>query len=374
MTGKYAVRPYRPGDEEEIVQLLKHVFNGWPQFDLKCTPLEHWRWKYQENPFNEHFTAIATTGDKIIGTDHSLPTNIKIGEKMFFCTYAADMVVHPDFRRMEVSKKETELSTKMKKRRGVKFSYFVTGNPIFIKSFSRDYNLFPHAISTLVKINDVDLHFQMIHIDRAWLMKTGFHISKTLNKLGNLINRSEFECDALQFSDVTFFDDRIEEFWQKVSENHHFIIERSRDHLNWRYCDHRSGGFLIKQAEDDGRILGYIVLRINRYKKNYPAGYIVDLLTLPERLDVADALVGNAVEYFNDEEVNAVVTMVVRNHPYTKIFSRHGFLNSRVNLPLFYASYWEEDKIAGLEDASASKIHFSLGDIDVLPVSMPTRT
>ena len=33
------IRLYIKGEEYEIVELLKTVFNGWPHFDLKCTPV-----------------------------------------------------------------------------------------------------------------------------------------------------------------------------------------------------------------------------------------------------------------------------------------------------------------------------------------------
>ena len=51
MKREYFVRPYQPGDEEGLVELLDLVFAPWPDRDLRCTAVEHWRWKYLDNPF-----------------------------------------------------------------------------------------------------------------------------------------------------------------------------------------------------------------------------------------------------------------------------------------------------------------------------------
>ena len=36
----FVVRNYRIGDENGIVSLLEHGFDGWSKFDLHCTTLE----------------------------------------------------------------------------------------------------------------------------------------------------------------------------------------------------------------------------------------------------------------------------------------------------------------------------------------------
>jgi hypothetical protein len=63
----------------------------------------------------------------------------------------------------------------------------------------------------------------------------------------------------------------VDDLWRQVSNRHDFIVERRRDYLNWRYLDPSAGQYVIKQAEsDEGRLLGFCVLRINRYLKDYP--------------------------------------------------------------------------------------------------------
>jgi ribosomal protein S18 acetylase RimI-like enzyme len=366
----YEARPYRPGDEGEIVELLHLVFGGWPKFDLNSSPLEHWRWKYLDNPLRRNFIVIGISNDRIIGVNQSYPLRIKIGDHVFPCVYSADTAVHPDFRRIGVYNKMTEMNISMMNEAGIRLDYFATGNPILIKSYSKKYRSFPFTILNLVLIRDIDRQLQAIPMENAWLMKLGFHVVKRIKDIRNIFIGSGTADHRIQIHRTDNFDARIGLFWKEISGNYDFIVERSGNYLNWRYCDPRAGDFIVKQVDDDDPILGYCVLRINRYLEDYPIGYIVDLLTLPDRLDVAEALAADAVRYFDDHRVNIVNYQVVKNHPYERILKRHGFMDSRIKLKLFIRSSLEEELIE-LKASSPDRIYFSYGDIDSLPIGLP---
>lgn len=129
--------------------------------------------------------------------------------------------------------------------------------------------------------------------------------------------------------------------------------------------------FIVRLAMKGENIIGYCVLRINRHRKDYPIGFIVDLLTIPERLDVADALVAEAVQYFDEHDTNLVVAMVAKHHPNERTLSRFGFLDIRIGLHMFYWVDGLEHEMAALKMISGDNIHFSYGDIDSLPTDMP---
>jgi predicted N-acetyltransferase YhbS len=371
LTEKYKIRPYRTGDEEEINKLLQLVFDGWPSFDLSCSALDYWSWKHLDNPFKRSLIVVCVSNNRIVGVDHSIPLRIKIGNRVVLSYYGADLAVHPDFRRMGISKKMDEMCGEPRKEVGVQFYYFVTRNPILVKSYSKFYSRFPHTIINLVRIQDIDKQLKEIPVENAWMMKLGFYAAKLINIITNTIVGTESPNQNLRISEKSKFDDRIDKFWEEISKHYSFIIERREDYLNWRYCDPRSGDFIIKQVEGDGQILGYSVLRINRSRSDYSVGFIVDLLTLPHRLDVADALVSDATRFFDSNDINIVNCQVVKNHPHTKVFKRYGFLNSRIDLHLFYLQVGMLDEMNKLKKSSASKVYFSYGEIDSLPVIMP---
>ena len=79
MSQEAITRPYKKGDEEEIVRLLQTVFVGWPKFDLQCSSLEHWKWKYLENPLKLNAVALAEFDGKLVGCNHGVYSKLKMG-------------------------------------------------------------------------------------------------------------------------------------------------------------------------------------------------------------------------------------------------------------------------------------------------------
>lgn len=100
----------------------------------------------------------------------------------------------------------------------------------------------------------------------------------------------------------------------------------------------------------------------------------MDLLTLPERQDVAENLIMDAVRYFDSQEVNIINCLVPGGHQNISTLRSYGFLNSRIRLQLFCRYYVFGEAKAMIESSSENRVHFSYGDIDSLPTGMPRNT
>ncbi len=362
----YEIRSCKQEDEREIVKLLELVFGGWPNFNLSCSPLEHWTWKYQDNPLGMNQIAVGVSNRTVIGCHHSLPLKIKIGDRVFLSTQGVDAAVHSGFRRMDIFNKMVDLVTQMRRETGVQLQYFLTWNLFLRKSLSKFYRTFPHTIMRLYRIQDVDLQLARQPIENALVHKYGIGLLKLVNRFENCLRFRPPSSDDFHIGKITHFDERIEIFWREIKNYYNFIIERGRDYLNWRYMDSRGGDYLVKIVEVDEKILGYMVLRINRRQADYPVGYLVDLLTLPDKLDVADALVKDAANFFDGNNINMVMCLSVKNHPYQAILKRHGFIVRRERIPLFYREYAEIEELRKLETSPPSRVHFAFGDLDVV--------
>ena len=258
-----------------------------------------------------------------------------------------------------------EKKKELREKHNVDYTYRVTRNPIVFKSWNRiGRPRFPGAVVNLVRILDIDKQLKHMPVKNAFFKKLGFKTAKLFNALGNL-RRSEEIPQNLRVNEIERFDDRIDGFWEEISNHYDFIVERQRGYLNWRYCDPRAGDFVVKQVEEDGMILGYSVLKINRIREAYPVGYIVDLITLPHRLEAADVLVADAIKYFDENDINIVNYLLVKNHPSRRTFNKYGFIDSRFKIHLFYTFHGLKDDLRKLR--TSRKIHFSYGDIDSLP-------
>jgi len=370
----YTVRSHQPGEEEEIAQILQIAFNGWPHIDLSCTPLEHWRWKYLENPLDANLITVCSSGGRLIGVMHSIPQKIKLKNDTYLIIYSCDTCVHPEYRGMGVYTNMYKFSDKEKEKQGFKSNYWVSSNPIVIKASSVHEHKFSHSITNLARIRDIEKQTEAMPIKNTLLMKKGYQAIELLNKIKNFFIKTPKKISDIKISEINNFDYRINEFWNEVSDQYDYIIVRDMEYLNWRYCDPRGGDFIIHLAEDNDIILGFSVLIINRYRADYPVGFIVDLLALKDRLDVADSLLSNAINYFDINNINIINYQIVKNHPYETIFKKHGFVDSRIRTSIFNdvdSAEELKEKYENLKKSPANRIYYSYGDIDSLPVDIP---
>ena len=117
------------------------------------------------------------------------------------------------------------------------------------------------------------------------------------------------------------FDDRFPAFLESAAAAWDVIPMRSVEYLNWRFCDPRAGTFVVRATEQDRTLLGYAVLH-----QIGSRGHIMDLLALPDRLDVVRTLVGDAVSEFSAAGTAAVECWMLREQPYARVLRQAGFV------------------------------------------------
>ncbi len=189
---------------------------------------------------------------------------------------------------------------------------------------------------------------------------------KTLDKVTSLKNIITAPSDVqfdFNIAEISGVDDSFDYFWDKIKNNYEFMVERDASYLRWRYFDKRGGSYIIKKASSGDEFLGYIVIRINNYVKEYPSGYIMDLLTIPGRLDVAYALIQDAYDYFLKSNVNITNFLVIKGHPYETLLSNNNYVRLS-SYTLLHGIHDIAGELDSFLNAPASKLHFSYGDTD----------
>lgn len=360
----YSIRPFQSEDEEKIVSLLTLTFKGWPHFDLPCSPLDHWKWKFMSGV---NTIIVAESDGRIIGCDHGLFTNIKIGNNVVKCRQGVDAAVHTDFRYMGVYSKLDKLKTEKGYEANIGIVYYATNNPIVVKVDQKSGSKpFPQPIPILIRVNDVDLFVKDTAIkdnQKKHFLRYLVHTAKMYNKFERLAVRPVKENSRISVTNLDQFDERVDFLWNVVKEDYFFIKERTSGYLNWRYRDPRGGVYTVKQAVQDDEVLGYIVLRIKSYEGRRE-GFIVDILTLQDRYDCFEALIGEGLRFFDEAGVNAVYYCGVLRHPYVKFLRRFGFLNSRRYVNVYYGIRAAGEDFSQFEAASPGRLLFHYGDID----------
>lgn len=371
---KVITRPYEKGDEKEIVNVLNQSFGLWPNFSISCSSLEHWIWKYLENPLNKHYTVVSLVNGRIIGANHAYPLRLQIDNTDHLVTFGSDVAVIPELRQRGIRNQMLELKVDLRRKDNVKMTLSVTSNPIIIQSYmrSRTHNRFPYRIQNLVWIKDIDFHLTNIPVRNPRLIKAGFKLTKAFNSLRNKSRQKPQLKTLVKTRKINSFNEKINSFWNQISKHYKFIIERRMEYLNWRYCHPHAGDFIVKLAEgSEGRIFGYYVVKINKNIENYPIGYIVDLLTLPNCTEIAHLMIKDAINYFEEKNVNIINCLAVKSHPLTEILKTHNFLYSQFDLQLFINEHCPMEELEKLEMIPKENVFFSYGDIDSLPTTMP---
>jgi hypothetical protein len=102
------IRFYQPGDEDQIVDLLKRTFPKWAAFN---DPLGLWKWKYIDSP-QKSIIVVAINDNKIVGCNHSLIYHVKLGSKISSVGYSDDLAVETDYRGQKIWKKMNQKNLK----------------------------------------------------------------------------------------------------------------------------------------------------------------------------------------------------------------------------------------------------------------------
>lgn len=157
------------------------------------------------------------------------------------------------------------------------------------------------------------------------------------------------------------FDDRFDAFWRATAAPFQAIAVRDSGYLNWRYCDPRAGEFEASVAEEHGRILGYVVSRVS-----FGDGYIADLLVLPDRLDVAAALIANAFQYLRGAGAPDVECLCPSDHPYRPLLRDMGFTKLRRTAQITYQTHTAGPETLEPLRRPGAAVHFMLGDTDLI--------
>jgi len=364
------IRGYRPGDEKGIVELFKLVFKGWPHFDIDCSPLDHWNWKYC-NEMSKKTMAIAEDNNQIVGTFLTWIFNLKISDSIFRTSNGVDIAVHPNYRGFGLFTKTRDFTGNLRSAYDLKTHIGMSDNPIVIQKYERDseenptlWPKFPFNVNRLIRINDVNEYLKKNPIDDAFIKKAGYTALSSAYKLESILSLKPKIKGRFKLRQISFFDNSIDEFWDSIKESYAFILERKKEYLNWRYFDPRAGHYRVLQAEEDGKMVGYSVLRINHYKPDNLKGFIVDLLAAPGRLDIVDVLLKEAVRYFEGLGINAIFSLGFEDHPYSSIYRNYGFVTYTKSKLYLWLTEDLGKAIERLRKSKVERAHIALGDED----------
>ena len=321
MNQTWSVRAYKEGDENGIFGLTKIVLGE--RVPERERWIKGWRWMHINNPAGISRIWIAEHDDKLVGQYPLILEDMKVGKEIVKGAQIIDTMTHPDYRRQGIAYTlgKKALSELEKEKKHIVYGFpNQQAYPLHMKSGWLDVCAFQVMVKPLNLKNILQKYFACNR-----LLLNIFTVG------GNLIIKAFFrskkvpEEDTSKVREISHFDDRINELWNRVSDDYNIIRVRDMRYLNWRYVDAPNAKYTIYVAEESGKICGYSILGCNDVD-GLISGYIYDIIAPTSNEDIIQYLIAKAVKYFVDAKVDVIISKMVANEVYRKSFLRNGFI------------------------------------------------
>ena len=333
----WSTRAVQDGDAQALLELFQGAFDTWPEVEVSVAPIEYLRWKLNSHAEAAGFGAVAAVGPRLVGALTYFVQQVKVGDQVLRARQGFDSCVLPEYRSHGV----------MSELRRICWDYAM-GNADF------QFGTAAHRPLSQPAVMRLDAR-------ENW--------KDVVRKIDVLVNPSLLRSASSQAADqhewvirkLSRFDERVDSFWIAAATAFDFIVARTMDYLNWRYCDSRAGGFTVMVAEQDEQILGYVAYRMSR-----GTGHVADLLVLPGRVDVAGELITVALDDLRAAGASSVECWVAKRHPYRELLSASGFTAKRRTVRLAYAGTGAAGSLLDLLGSRKARLHLMSGDTDLI--------
>jgi hypothetical protein len=351
-------------DEVQMVELLSRAFHRWPQFEIPVPAIEHLRWKMRSDPVAGRHHWVGEIDDRIVVMLLRIIRRIRVRGRDCLARDGVDAAVDPRYQERGLYGSMVDESKKRPQHSEVDLSLSLTSNPKLqgrnTRQGSRRHANPIQALQRPYRPRAIVARRRTRYRERipAPLAALRIELESILNRIRHWPYWSPVEPDW-SIATLERFDERIEDFFDEAARPFDFLVVRSSDYMNWRYCEPAAGRFTIRVAEHEGRILGYLILKISEGN-----GYIADLLALPGRIDVVRFLVEDALRLSREARAEMVSCWVIARHPYNGLLRRYGFVDSGRDLGFVYNTFrLDPQALEFLEEATA-RIHLMQGDSD----------
>ncbi len=347
----------------EILDLYITAFGQWPARDPECPLVDQLRWK-AESPTSELSFLVGRRDGRLVHASTIRSCRIQVGGRPLLALHFPDAAVHPSERGRGVyTQALAYISGPHRPPHDLALDELGV-HPAMRRVNRRTGAQLPaNAIRTMVRIlNPADFAQKRDHKpedSRLPVLELLTALASLQGLVASVGLRSAKPPGALTHIDR--FGEHVDDFFRGVAGGFDLIVEKSREYLNWRYCDPRAGHFGVTVCERQGELLGYSVVRISDSKWD-----IADLLVLPGRRDVARALLTAAVAEARAGGAAAISCWLPRRHPYRSSLLRAGFSSSRRKSGFLYRPVdlpAEDLAFVGLKNAH---LHLMIGDSDLV--------
>ena len=357
MTTEWIVRQYREGDEFQINRMRDKIA-GWGINE--SLDLEFWKWRYKKNPAKSSLIFVAEHQNKLVGHYGILPTRMLISGNDVLGSRADDGIIDPEYRGQGIYQELIDEGCATAEKEGISCIYGIPNKPSLLCHLKLGWELLCN-VTLLVKIlNKKKINTFTNYNHRQIFLKIGLIFIDLIKN-----PQSHLSDNKIKIKKVTLFDQRVDDLWERYSNQYDLIAERKMDYLNWRYVSDPILRNTIYLAEKDDKLSGYIVVGEGELsssdKKDFKFGYILDLFCDLSSKKVLSNLISTAIGHFKESGVDAIKCRMLKDTKYYKMLSKYGFFKYGQK-PFILMSTSQNYSIDSEKIKKRKRMHITFGD------------
>lgn len=350
-------------ERQEILGLLERSYEGWPAAAIGASdPGAYLDWKIEGAPGARSTIVEGRIGGRLVAYIVQLDMPTLIEGRLLRGHLGADAAVDPDYRGrgIDAARRSFQVAN-FEGENEVHYTYS-TNRTIIRGSQSVGDKPLGNVPQTLVRVldwrrADVRAGGGRLGVLPGVRRAAAAGAAAWAHAIAQLPRP---QVGSFALTTVPAFDERLDDFATDVISSFTLAVIRGRERMNWRYADPRAGPFRIRIAEAQGAMLGFAVTKVVGGRAD-----VADLLAEPGRLDVADALLADALGSAREQDASSIGAYLPRRHPYWSVFRRHGFLSTRRSAGISIRSSLDVAKQSAFRAPTAA-LHITKGDFDAV--------
>ena len=292
----WAIRPYRSGDENGLVELFARVFG-------KPISTAHWLWKLRgyELPFENVW--LAFDGEKVVSQYAGIPVRVSTGEQVRWAVLSVDTMVDPDYRRRGLLTTMAQHAYGQWGELGAAFVYGLPNEksgPVF-SSIGLKY-AFPlrwrrrrlRPFATLARRSGIN--FPTMFLDGLFQVST------------SMLRRSTSSIDLVEARDA---DAGFDHIFRQYTPDSSLTFVRDREWIRWRYFLAPLFEYRLLVARQGQEPLGYVA-----YRMQNGGGVIAEIFAPNDHVSVV--LMQGVIDHLAKLGAESVSTLAGPGTPYDR--------------------------------------------------------
>jgi len=351
-----SIRVPTEADIPAMVSVLLRAFGTWPRLpDPGITPAEHLRWKFDNHEVARRIHTVAEIEGRMVSVRLRLIQTALIRGRPVMVRQAVDDSVDPDYQGRGVN---TAMSDYFEE-------HLITGDVAM--NFSTSF-LAPRRPQSGYRTlgRELVVLYRALGLKSLWATSrpgVGESFGRRVRGRGLLralaAAARPSRVGPIEIRGLERFPESADRLFEHAQREFDWILLRTASYLNWRYLHPGSGPFTVRAVFEKGELIGYCVVRLGG-----ACAHVADLLALPGRRDVADALVVDALETAAGSGAAAIVCWLVSDHPYFEIVRRRGFVVTDATTGCMVKNEELEPDALDFLDQPETRVHLTAGDSD----------